>query len=170
MGTYGTIVGTKSGDEGRGQQTGTTGGDEGRGQQTGTTSGDGERGHTKINGGRKTGTRVRSFKDLIVWQRAMDLSKAIYKLTASFPKDELYGLSAQMRRASVSIPSNIAEGQARGHRAEYRRFLYIALGSLAELETQLLLTEQLGLTSSCSQVIDRIGSLRLMLLRLARAL
>ena len=150
MGTYGTIVGTKGGDGERGQQTGTKGGDKERGQ--------------------KTGTPVRSFKDLIVWQRAMDLSKAIYKLTASFPKDELYGLSSQMRRASVSIPSNIAEGQARGHRAEYRRFLYIALGSLAELETQLLLTEQLSLTSSCSQVIDRIGSLRLMLLRLAKAL
>ena len=161
MGTYGTIVGTKSGDVR--SQRGTTGGDEGRGQQTGTKGRDGER-------GQKTGTQVRSFKDLIVWQRAMDLSKAIYNLTASFPKDELYGLSAQMRRASVSIPSNIAEGQARGHRAEYRRFLYIALGSLAELETQLLLTEQLGLTSSCSQVIDRIGSLRLMLLRLAKAL
>ena len=117
-----------------------------------------------------TRERVRSFKDLVVWQRGMELAKLVYQLTRSFPKDEQYGLSAQMRRAATSIPSNIAEGQARGHRAEYRQFLYIALGSLAELETQLLLAVDLGLVGSGDRTMEHVEHLRVMLLRLVRSL
>lgn len=81
---------------------------------------------------------LKSYKELIVWQKAMELVKEIYFLTARFPKDELYGLRSQMERAAVSIPSQIAEGYMRKHRKEFVQFLSIALGSGAELETQIL--------------------------------
>lgn len=84
--------------------------------------------------------KIQSYKDLIVWQKAMTAAKDVYTLTASLPKAELYGLTSQIRRAAVSIPSNIAEGHKRGTRKDYRQFLRIALGSSAELETQLELT------------------------------
>jgi four helix bundle protein len=87
---------------------------------------------------------VKNYQDLIVWQRAMDLVVDVYRLTKSFPKEELYGLTNQMRRASVSIPSNIAEGHARKSRAEYVNFLSIAQGSRAEVETQMLIAKRLG--------------------------
>jgi four helix bundle protein len=87
---------------------------------------------------------VRSFRDLRVWQRGMDLVRNVYALTRAFPKDELYGLTSQLRRASVSVPSNIAEGHARIHRGDYVRFLSISRGSLAEVHTLLLLAESLG--------------------------
>lgn len=86
-----------------------------------------------------SGNKITSFKDLIVWQKAIDLSILIYLITKNFPKSELYGLVSQMRRCSVSIPSNIAEGFMRGHKQEYIQFLRIAYGSGAELETQLIL-------------------------------
>ncbi|KAA0206515.1 four helix bundle protein [Candidatus Uhrbacteria bacterium] len=86
---------------------------------------------------------MQSFKDLIVWQKAMDLAKLVYQLTESLPKNEEFGLKSQMRRAAVSIPSNIAEGRKRGTRKDFTQFLRIADGSLAELETQLLLSEDL---------------------------
>lgn len=82
---------------------------------------------------------VRSYRDLIVWQKAMELAEEIYALSRTFPKQELYGLTNQIRRAAVSVPSNIAEGQARQGVAEFKHFLSIAQGSLAEVETQLLL-------------------------------
>mgnify|MGYP001560240114 FL=1 len=88
--------------------------------------------------------RLKSFKDLIVWQKAYQLTLEIYKTTARFPKEEQYGLSSQMRRASVSVVSNIAEGYARKNRGEYIQFLSIAYASLSELETQLLLSKDLG--------------------------
>jgi four helix bundle protein len=88
--------------------------------------------------------KIKNFKDLKIWQRGMELAKAIYQVTDSFPAKEIYGLSSQMRRSAVSIPSNIAEGFMRKHNKEYKQFLYIALGSLAELETQVLLSEELG--------------------------
>ncbi|HSW48154.1 MAG TPA: four helix bundle protein [Candidatus Saccharimonadales bacterium] len=87
---------------------------------------------------------ITSFKDLTVWQKSMDLTEDIYRLTNRFPKDEIYGLTSQIRRCSVSIPSNIAEGFLRGHTAEYRQFLRIAYGSGAELETQLLIALRIG--------------------------
>lgn len=83
--------------------------------------------------------RVKSYKELIVWQRAMELVKEIYFLTEKFPKDELYGLTSQIQRAAVSIPSNISEGYLRHHRKEFVQFLSIAIGSCAELETQILI-------------------------------
>src|SRR3989344_3245249 len=90
---------------------------------------------------------MQSYSDLIVWQRAVQLDTAIYKLTEKFPKSELFGLVSQMRRAAVSIPSNIAEGYARKHWAEYIQFIRTAYGSGAELETQLHLSRNLGFAS-----------------------
>lgn len=84
-----------------------------------------------------------SYKDLIVWQRSMDLVVAVYELTSQFPKSELYGLTSQMRRCAVSIPSNIAEGRRRGSKKDFRQFLIIAYGSGAELETQIEIIKKL---------------------------
>lgn len=86
-----------------------------------------------------------SYKDLIVWQKSYRLSLKIYSVTAKFPKEELFGLVSQMRRASVSVVSNIAEGNARGGRKEYINFLKIAFGSGAELEAQIELSKDLGI-------------------------
>jgi four helix bundle protein len=91
-----------------------------------------------------TDRRVRSFRDLIAWQKAMSLVTEIYRVTRSFPSEEMFGLVSQMRRAAVSIPSNIAEGQARASSGEFRQFLGHARGSLAELETQILLAQNLN--------------------------
>lgn len=88
--------------------------------------------------------KIKSYKDLIVWQKAMDICEEIYRVSNNFPKSELYGLCSQIRRCCVSIPSNIAEGYQRGHRAEYIQFLRIAFGSGAELETQLLIAQRIG--------------------------
>ena len=88
--------------------------------------------------------KPRHYKELQIWQKGMNLAKAIYELTARFPVEERFGLCSQMRHASVSIPSNIAEGQARLGTREFRLLLSHASGSLAELETQLLLSVDLG--------------------------
>src|SRR5580700_5365933 len=80
---------------------------------------------------------VQSFRDLRVWQRGMEVVESVYRATQSFPKQELYGLTSQLRRAAVSIPANIAEGHCRQHIKEYLNFLSIAQGSIAELETEL---------------------------------
>jgi four helix bundle protein len=87
---------------------------------------------------------MQSYKELTVWLKSIQLVKAIYLLTEKFPKAEMFGLTSQMRRAAVSIPSNIAEGYSRGHHAEYIQFLRIAFGSGAELETQLVLAKELA--------------------------
>jgi len=86
----------------------------------------------------------KSYRDLEVWQRAMDMVVACYGLTKTFPPSELYGLTSQLQRAAVSVPANIAEGQARQHAKEFRQHLAIANGSLAELETHVLIAERLG--------------------------
>jgi len=86
---------------------------------------------------------IQTYKDLIVWQRAMDLVGAVYELTEKFPKSETYGLISQMRRCAVSIPSNIAEGRRRGSKKDYRQFLIVAYGSGAELETQMEIVKRL---------------------------
>jgi four helix bundle protein len=88
--------------------------------------------------------KVRHYKELKVWQKSMHLAKLVYGLTARFPAEERYGLTAQMRGAAVSIPSNIAEGQARSGTREFLQFLSHASGSAAELETQILLSVNLG--------------------------
>ena len=87
---------------------------------------------------------ARSHHDLLAWQEAMSLAKAVYSLTSTFPREENSGLTGQMRRAAVSVPSNIAEGAARATRKEFLHFLSIARGSLSELDTQLILARDLG--------------------------
>ncbi len=89
--------------------------------------------------------KVQSYKDLIVWQKAMNLVVEIYAITEKFPQQELYVLTSQMRRAAISIPSNIAEGRRRGTRKDYRQFLLIAYGSGSELETQIEIAKRLSL-------------------------
>jgi len=88
---------------------------------------------------------VQSYKDLIVYQKAYKLTLEIYRITKNYPKEEIYGLISQMRRSSVSIPCNIAEGYRRGHRKEYIQFLYVAHGSCGELETLLSLSYDLAM-------------------------
>ena len=88
---------------------------------------------------------MQTYRDLIVWQRGIQLVKAIYLLTGKFPKSEMFGLVSQMRRSSISIPANLAEGYSRKHRAEYVQFTRIAYGSGAELETFLILVKELKL-------------------------
>jgi len=88
--------------------------------------------------------KIKNFKDLKIWQRGMELTKAVYEITDSFPQKEAYGIVSQMRRSAVSVPSNIAEGFMRKHNKEYKQFLYVTLGSLAELETQVIISEQMG--------------------------
>ena len=103
----------------------------------------------------------RSYKDLVAWQKSMDLVTSIYRVTSAFPKDEQFGLTSQVRRAAVSIPSNIAEGQGRLSEKEFRFFLGQARGSLMQVETQLQIAENLGyfrednidkLLESCAEV------------------
>jgi len=86
--------------------------------------------------------KVKDYKDLKIWQKGIEIADKIYSVTEGFPKTELYCLTSQMKRASVSIPSNIAEGFMRQHSKEYKQFLYISLGSCAELETQLILSNK----------------------------
>ncbi len=87
--------------------------------------------------------KIESHRDLIVWQRAIDMTVAVYELTSRFPREETYGLSAQLRRAGVSVASNIAEGYGRGSTGEYKQFLGIARGSNLELQTQLVIARRL---------------------------
>ena len=87
---------------------------------------------------------IKSYKDLDIWKRSVELVKDIYLITKDFPKTETYALVDQIRRAALSIPSNIAEGHARQHRREFQQFLFIAIGSIAELETQLIIADKLG--------------------------
>ncbi len=91
---------------------------------------------------------VRSFRDLAVWQKSIQMAVTVYRLTKGFPKDETYGLSSQMKRAAVSIPSNIAEGHGRLNTPEYRQFLGVARGSNFELQTQLEIARKLEIGES----------------------
>jgi four helix bundle protein len=107
-------------------------------------------------------TRARSYRDLVVWQKSMALARTVYQLSASWPSDERFGLISQVRRASVSIPANLAEGQGRIGTKEFTRFVAIAHGSLCELETELLLAEELGFSdpsefSACKALMEEIG-------------
>ena len=105
-----------------------------------------------------------SYKDLIVWKKSMKATKDVYVLTKKLPREELYSLTNQIRRAAVSVPSNIAEGNARGTKKDYANFLRIALGSKAELETQLLLAVEIGylknddIENLCN-LLDEIGKM-----------
>jgi four helix bundle protein len=115
------------------------------------------------------GKTVSTHKDLDVWKKAMDLAAQVYSLTARFPKEELYGLTSQIRRSAVSIPSNIAEGAARHSRKEFIQFLHIASGSVAELETQLLLAIRMRFIPGDS-IICHVEEIRKLLLGLLRSL
>ena len=103
--------------------------------------------------------KVRSVRDLVVWQVGMEISIACYRLSNSFPKEELYGLTSQVRRAAVSIPANIAEGFGRSNPGDYHRHLQIAQGSLKELETLLEIVERLELADGrrITDECDRLG-------------
>ena len=100
---------------------------------------------------------VQSYKELLAWQKAMDLVVEVYQATANFPRDERFGLTNQLRRASVSVPSNIAEGQGRGPTQDFVRFLCIARGSVQEVDTQLTLATRLGFLTQTEY--DRVASL-----------
>lgn len=115
---------------------------------------------------------ARNYRDLIVWQDAIKLAKAVYVLLEKFPRQEMYALGDQIRRAVVSVPSNIAEGQARKAPAEFRHFLRIALGSLAEVDTQLVLAQEFGYLRSEDMVdVDQqIQNLRMKLYALMNSL
>ncbi len=115
---------------------------------------------------------IQSYRDLNVWQEAMAVAEAIYLLTRSFPQSELYGLTTQMRRASVSIVANIAEGNGRETSGAYVQFLRVSQGSLKELETQLFLAERVGIADGeeTAPILDKCDKLGRMLRSLIRSI
>jgi four helix bundle protein len=115
---------------------------------------------------------MKTHKDLIAWQKSLDFVTRIYQITKHYPKEEMYGLTNQLRRAAVSIPSNIAEGAARSSGKEFNQFLHISLGSLSELETQLLISRNLGFlqTEECNTSIEKLTEIRKILLGLISSL
>jgi len=116
--------------------------------------------------------KMKSHKDLHVWQKSINLVTDIYDITKEFPKEELFGLTNQLRRAAVSIPSNIAEGSARNHNKEFIQFLYIAQGSCAEIETQLTISQNLNFISESTlkQLNEKLTEIRNMLIGLIKSL
>ena len=121
---------------------------------------------------KSTRTRIGSYRDLDVWQFAMDIVIEIYRVTRAFPPEEKFGLIAQLRRAAVAIPSNIAEGRNRLGAAEFRRFVSIARGSVAEVETQLAVAVALGFVAAdeIASLASRLDGLSKMLFGLYRRL
>lgn len=109
-------------------------------------------------------------KDLEVWKKSIVFVTEIYRATNSFPKEEIYGLTSQIRRAAVSIPSNIAEGSARQSDKEFIQFLYIALGSLVETETQLIISKEIGYLNDISYLSQEVENIRKMLIGLIKHL
>ena len=108
------------------------------------------------------GGEIRSYRDLIAWQKGIELCKKVYAVSALFPDQERFGLISQVRRAAVSVPSNIAEGYGRRRKQDYVRFLDMALGSLCEAETQLILAKELGFAEtdqldSCLELVQEPG-------------
>jgi four helix bundle protein len=111
---------------------------------------------------------MHSFKNLIIWKESVKLTVEVYKVTTTFPSDEKYGLISQIRRAVVSIPSNIAEGSSRASDKDFLRFLSISLGSAFELETQLILAQELRLTdfSNLEKIINKLSDIQKMIIGL----
>ncbi len=109
-------------------------------------------------------------KNLDIWKESVELTLHIYKITKGFPKEEGYSLTSQIRRSAVSVPSNVAEGAARNSDKEFMQFLYIALGSLSEVETQMIIAERLGYINHSKEVFTRISSIKQMTLGLIRHL
>ncbi|GHC46665.1 hypothetical protein GCM10008083_07150 [Ulvibacter litoralis] len=103
-------------------------------------------------------------KDMDVWKKSMDLVEAIYKISAQFPKEEIYGLTSQIRRSAVSVPSNVAEGAARKSDKEFIQFISIALGSLSEVETQYYLSVRLGFIQESETLKNQLNSVGKLLL------
>ena len=103
---------------------------------------------------------VKTHKDLDVWKQSIQLVKQIYKMTQIFPKHEIYGLTNQIRRAAVSVPSNIAEGAGRNSDKEFIQFLHISLGSLAEVETQLIIAAEIGYTKNIDILMNEISDIQ----------
>jgi|RifOxyC2_1024027.scaffolds.fasta_scaffold94992_1 four helix bundle protein len=116
--------------------------------------------------------KSRSFRDLNVWKLSIELVKDIYQVTAKYPPVEIYGLTNQLRRAAISIPSNIAEGQGRNSFKEFKQFIAIALGSLAELETQLIISHEIEYLNreDFSNLSESLDNIRKMLKALASSL
>ena len=107
-------------------------------------------------------------KNLEAWKSSMKLTVDIYNITQNFPKDELYGITNQIRRSAVSIPSNIAEGSARQTIKETMQFLYISLGSIAELETQLLISQELNYIKDAKEILDKLNFVKGLILGLIK--
>ena len=112
---------------------------------------------------------IKTHKDLDVWRNSITLVTKIYEITGKFPKEEIYGIVNQMRRSAVSIPSNIAEGAGRNHKKEFIQFIYIALGSLSELETQLIIAQNLKYFDD-SKTFEELIIIRRQLLSLIKSL
>ena len=112
---------------------------------------------------------MRTHLDLDVWKKSIQFVKKIYEITSKFPDTEKYGLTNQMRRCAVSIPSNIAEGAGRNSKKEFKQFLYISLGSISELETQLLIAERLKYSQNID-ILENVVEIRRMLLGLIKYL
>ncbi|PKP59127.1 four helix bundle protein [Candidatus Atribacteria bacterium HGW-Atribacteria-1] len=115
---------------------------------------------------------MKNFQDLRIWQKGIEVVKDIYILSKKLPKEELYGLTSQMRRSAISIPSNIAEGFRRYHNKEYKQFLYIALGSCAELETQIIITNELDYINANdkTEIIEKLKYICRMTIKLIQKL
>jgi four helix bundle protein len=114
--------------------------------------------------------KLKSYKDLQIWKVSMEFVVEIYRLTEKFPNSELYGLTSQIRKSSVSIPSNIAEGSCRKSTREYIQFLYISNGSLSEVETQLEIAQKLGYFTNIEYFNKMIIYMRIMLINLIHSL
>ena len=118
----------------------------------------------------KESRKIKSFKDLRIWQKGIQLVEDIYRASRGFPKEEIYGLQSQMRRSAISVPSNIAEGFARLHNREYRNFLYISLGSCAELTTQIIIASRLkyiedSIANTLLNAIDELSRMTMSLIK-----
>ena len=111
---------------------------------------------------------MRDHRELDVWKKSMELVTDVYALTMAFPKEELYGLTSQIRRAAVSIPANISEGAARQTEKEFVQFLFIALGSASEVETELMIAERLNYFVGAQSVLEKLAAIKQMLNGLIR--
>jgi len=114
--------------------------------------------------------KIKTVKELLIWQKGLVLVKQVYQATKSFPREEVYGIVAQMRRSAVSVPSNIAEGFRRRHSKEFKQFLNIGLGSLAELETQVLISGELAYLAADikASLLEEIDHLTAMMISLSK--
>lgn len=122
--------------------------------------------------GQPAGSTILSYKDLLVWQKAMDVAVSCYELTAKFPREELYGLAAQIRRAAASVAANVAEGHGRENTGSFIQFLRVSQGSLKELETHVMLAERVGILpkTSMGPLLADCDSIGRMLRALIRSL